>query len=133
MKKLLFAIIVLSALMMTACSKSEFIMSENTEKAMTIKAENANVDDFFMIGTLTVGEGEQITITSNLEKGAVKVELIGVPENQSIDEVPDLEIEPTYTDTVEVGSASLVGDYMVKATVTEKATGTIDINVIPAE
>ena len=43
--------LVLSMLVLTACGKSEFGLSENTEKKMTITAENADKDAFFMVYT----------------------------------------------------------------------------------
>ena len=89
--------LVLSMLVLTACGKSEFGLSENTEKKMTITAENADKDSFFMVGSLEVADGEQIAITSNLTKGSVRVEIIGMPAEQSIDQIPDLNVEPTIT------------------------------------
>ena len=85
------------ALMLTGCGKSEFTMTENTGKLMSIKAENAGRDDFFMVGSLEVADGEQIVITSELAKGTIRVEIIGTPEEQSIDELPDTDGEPTIT------------------------------------
>ena len=85
--------LVLSMLVLTACGKSEFGLSENTEKKMTITAENADKDAFFMVGSLEVADGEQIAITSNLTKGSVRVEIIGMPAEQSIDQIPDLNVE----------------------------------------
>ena len=98
-KHILIAItaLALSMLVLTACGKSEFGMSENTGKRMVVTAENASKDSFFMVGSLEVDEGEQIAITSNLEKGSVRVEIIGVPAEQSIDELPDLNGEPIIT------------------------------------
>ena len=81
--------LLLLALALTACGKSVFGMTENTEKRMTITAENADKDAFFMIGTLVVDNGEQIDITSNLSDGEVRVEIVAIPEEQSIDKLPD--------------------------------------------
>ena len=53
--------LLLAALLLTACGKSEFGMSENTEKRMTITAENADKEDFFAVGSLEVEDGEQIS------------------------------------------------------------------------
>lgn len=135
---LLTAVLVLSMMLMTSCGKSEFGLSENTEKLMTINAENAAKDDFFMTGTLEVADGEKVVVTSNLEKGSVKVELFATPEEQSIDEVPDVEAgEPVFmmnaTGTDSQSGTMPASSLMLKATVLEKATGTVTIEVLPAE
>lgn len=131
-------VMLLSALTLTSCGKPVFTMSENTEKAMTIEAKNAAKGDFFAVGTLVVDEGEQVSITSNLEKGSVKVDIIAMPAEQSMDELPETDGEPVLSsdadDKKSVTSGTLpAGDYMVKAAVAEKATGTVDISVTAAE
>ena len=127
--------LVLSMLVLTACGKSEFGVSENTEKKMTITAENADKDSFFMVGSLEVADGEQIAITSNLTKGSVRVEIIGMPAEQSIDQIPDLNVEPTITSNLKstdsVSGTVAAGTYMLKATCLEKATGTVLVEVTP--
>ena len=127
--------LVLSMLVLTACGKSEFGLSENTEKKMTITAENADKDSFFMVGSLEVADGEQIAITSNLTKGSVRVEIIGMPAEQSIDQIPDLNVEPTITSNLKstdsVSGTVAAGTYMLKATCLEKATGTVLVEVSP--
>ena len=127
--------LVLSMLVLTACGKSEFGLSENTEKKMTITAENADKDAFFMVGSLEVADGEQIAITSNLTKGSVRVEIIGMPAEQSIDQIPDLNVEPTITSNLKstdsVSGTVAAGTYMLKATCLEKATGTVLVEVSP--
>ena len=127
--------LVLSMLVLTACGKSEFGLSENTEKKMTITAENADKDAFFMVGSLEVADGEQIAITSSLTKGSVRVEIIGMPAEQSIDQIPDLNVEPTITSSLKstdsVSGTVAAGTYMLKATCLEKATGTVLVEVTP--
>ena len=127
--------LVLSMLVLTACGKSEFGLSENTEKKMTITAENADKDALFMVGSLEVADGEQIAITSNLTKGSVRVEIIGTPEEQSIDQIPDMNAEATLTadlkSTDSVSGTVEAGTYMLKATCLEKATGTVLVEVSP--
>lgn len=135
MKKVLVvalaAIMALSALMLASCGKSEFTMSENTEKSMTIDAKNAAKDDFFQAGSLVVAEGEQITIESGLEKGEIKVEMIREADEQSMDELPDTDAEPALTAKVgkgeKISGEVIPGDYILKATVLGKATGTVHI------
>ena len=127
--------LVLSMLVLTACGKSEFGLSENTEKKMTITAENADKDSFFMVGSLEVADGEQIAITSNLTKGSVRVEIVGTPEEQSIDQIPDMNAEATLAadlkGTDSVSGTVEAGTYMLKATCLEKATGTVLVEVSP--
>ncbi len=133
----LFAVMILSALMLAGCGKSEFGMTENTEKLMTITAEKADKGDFFMVGTLVVADGEQVVITPNLTKGSVRVELFGAPEEQSIEEVPEFDGEPDFSLDVKGTDESTAtvgtGSYMLKATCIEKATGTVQLEVKPAE
>ena len=131
---LILAILLLPAL--TACGKSEFGPSENTGKQITITAENAARDAFFMTGSLDVAEGEQIVITANLAKGSIRVEIIKVPGEQSADKLPELDGEAILTaelDSTEGASGTVPsGWYMVKATCLERATGTVRIEVKPA-
>lgn len=122
-------------LMLTACGKSEFGMSENTAKHMTITAENAARDSFFMVGSLEADNGEMIAIKANLTKGSVRVEIVGVPAEQSIDEIPDMNgvaiMTANLRSTEEQAGTVPAGSYMLKATCLEKATGTVQIAVLP--
>ena len=139
MKRIIsFALIaVLAVLTLTACGKSEFTVTENYEKYMRITAKKANKDDYFMVGSLEVDEGEQIKITSDLTKGSIRVELVKAPEDQSIEEYPDMDNEATITANLHAtdGAAGTVsaGTYLLRATCLEKATGTVYIEVTPAE
>ena len=71
--------------------KSEFGVTENSWKHMTLTAQNADKDAFVMVGSLDVTDGEQIEITASLTKGSVKVEIVRSPDNQSIDEIPEMD------------------------------------------
>ena len=128
--------LVLLTLILTACGKSEFGLTENTGKLMMIKAENAAKDAFFLAGSLDVADGEQIVITSNLTKGSVRIEVEAAPEEQSIDKLPDMNdeaiISADVTKTKGVSGTVPAGSYMLRATCLEKATGTIQIEVKPA-
>ena len=126
----------LPALMLTACGQSTFAVTENTEKRMVITAEKAGKDNFFMVGTLEAGEGEQIVVTSNLSKGKVRVEIIGVTGGQDIDTPPapmsgEAILTADASGSESTSGAVPAGNYMLKATCLEKATGTIDIDVKP--
>ena len=129
-------VLALAMLTLTACGKSEFGVSENTGKQMTITAQKADRDAFFMVGALEVDDGEQIVITSSLTKGAIRVEIVGETEEQSIDELPDMDGEAIITADLKStdGASGTVpaGSYMLRATCLEKATGTVQIEVKPA-
>ena len=140
MHRKIFAVIlagVLSLLTLTACGTSEFGMTENTEKRMVITAERAAKDDFFLVGSLKVDEGEQITISSDLEKGSVRVEILRWGEEQDADTLPETGGEATLTANLHAadGASGTVepGNYSLKAVCLEKATGTVTVEVVPAE
>ena len=131
----IFALL-LAALLLMACGKSEFGMAENTAKRMTIAADNADKKDFFMVGSLEVEDGEQIVVTSNLKKGSIRVELVGTPAEQSIDQLPEMNGAATLTaeltGTDGVSGTVPAGSYLLRATCLEKASGTVEIEVQPA-
>ena len=130
-------VLILLTILLTSCGKSEFGVTANTAKQMTITAEKADKNASFMVGTLEVTDGEQIVITSNLTKGSVKVEIIGAPAEQSIDKLPEMDGEAVFTADIKgTDSASgtvPAGMYLLRATCLEKATGTAQIEVKPAE
>ena len=134
---LIIAMLAVSMLAMTSCGKSEFTGNVESEKNMTINAVKADKGDYFVTGTLEVEEGEQIAIDTALESGAITVEIIGSSDDQNAEEVPEMDGEATYTAYLEGTSSEAVsfgaGSFMIKPTVTEKATGTITITVKPAE
>ena len=124
-------------LLLSACGKSEFGLTENTGKYMLITAKNAAKNGSFMAGSLEVDEGEKVVISSNVTKGKIRVELVGSEEEQSIDKLPNMDGEPKMTGdfsgTEEISESIPAGDYMLRGTCIEKAAGTIVIDVKPAE
>ena len=86
MKRITAVIILL--MLLTACGKSEFGVTENTGKCMTITAVNADKDDFFIIGSLEVAEGEEITAAADLTKGSIRVEIFKWADEQNADKLP---------------------------------------------
>ncbi len=132
----LITALVLLALTLTACRKSEFGVSENTGKEITIVAEKADVGAFFMVGSLEVADGEKIVIASSLTKGLIRVEIVRALEDQSIDKLPEMDSEAIITADVSntEGASGTVpaGTYLLKSTCIEKATGTVQIEVKPA-
>ena len=141
MKKIIsiiaIAALAVSMFAMTSCSKHEFSGQTDGDKNMTINAVNADKGDYFVTGTLVVDEGEEVAIDTQLEKGEITVEFIAAEGEGSIDELPELDGDATYTaylsgtnsQTVSIGA----GSFMIKPTVTEKATGTVTITVQPAK
>ena len=126
-----------SMLAMTSCGKEEFSGSIDGDKNMTINAVKADDGDYFVTGSLVVEEGEQITIDTKLESGAITVEFISSEGEQNIDELPELDGDAAYTAFLEGTNTQSVsfgaGTFMIKPTVTEKATGTVNITVEPAK
>lgn len=133
---LALAVPMLLMLTLTGCGKSVFGVAEYTEKRITITAENADKDAFFMVGSLEVAEGEQIVITSSLTKGSVRVEIVAAPEDQSMDSFPEMDGNAIITADVSRtdGASGTVpaGSYLLRALCLEKATGTVQIEVKPA-
>ncbi len=129
---IIIAILIL-ILTLTACGKSEFGVTVNTGKKITVTAQNADKDAFFMDGSLDVANGEQIVITSSLTKGSVRVEIVAASEEQSIDKLPDLNGEAIITADLENGDSVsgtvAAGSYLLRAICLEKASGTIQIEV----
>ena len=126
------AMLAVAMMVITACGTSEFSIDCSDEKAVHVDADNAKQDDWVVTGSLTVEDGEQVVMTANLEEGEIKIELFGTSGDDSIEELPEIpEGEPAMmflakgTDSMSGGLAA--GSYMIKATVTEKAKGTIDI------
>ena len=136
-KSFVFIIFLALILTLTACGSSEFGLIENSWKHMTITARNADKDAFFMVGSLDVADGEKIEIAANLTKGSVRVEIVGAPGIQDINELPETDGAAIMTADLArtEGAAGSVpaGTYLLRATCLKKATGTIQINVIPAE
>lgn len=140
MKKIIsiitIAVLAVSMLAMTSCGKHEFSGQLDDEKNMTITAVKADDGDYFVTGTLEVDEGEQITIDTNLESGEITLEFLGSEGEGSIDELPDMDGEATYTAFLSGTNSQTVsfgaGSFMLKPTVTKQATGTVTITVQPA-
>ncbi len=141
MKKIIsiiaIAALAVSMFAMTSCSKHEFSGQTAGDKNMTINAVNADKGDYFVTGTLVVDEGEEVAIDTQLEKGEITVEFIAAEGEGSIDELPELDGDATYTAYLSGTNSQTVsfgaGSFMIKPTVTDKATGTVSITVQPAK
>lgn len=127
------AIVVIIACILTACGKSEFSATVLSEKRITIDAKNADEDATSTVGALEVKDGEKITIDGDLKKGSVRVELFRTDGQQSMDQLPDMDGEPVMSANLnrEDNCTGTVpaGNYSVRATCLEKASGTVDIEV----
>lgn len=130
-------LLALSMIMLAACGKSEFGVTENSEKRMVITAENAAKDAFFMAGSLCAEDGEMIVIASGITRGEIRVEIVPASGQQSDDALPDMNGEAVIT--ANIGSSDGIsgtvpaGTYYVRAAVLEKATGTVTIEAVPGE
>ena len=141
MKRLLsiIAITVLAVFMlaMVSCGKHEFSGNLDDDKNMTINAVNADTGDYFVTGTLVVEDGEQVSIDTALDKGEITVEFIASEGEGNIDELPEVDGDATYTAYLSGTNSQAVsfgaGSFMIKPTVTDKATGTVTITVQPAK
>lgn len=140
MKKLfsVFAVIVLAASMlaMVSCGKSELTGETIDDKSMTVTASKADTGDYFVTGSLVFEEGEQLSIEPDLESGEMTIEFINAEGMDDPDELPELDGDAQYTAFISGTNSQTVsmpsGTYMVKVTVTDKATGTVAINVVGA-
>lgn len=135
---ILITAVVLVLLTLTACGKREFGgMADSSGKMFTVTAERADKGAFFMSGALEVEEDEQITFTSNLKKGSIEIVLVREQEEQSIEELPNFDDAESYkyefSSTDSASDLIPAGTYLVKASCLEKATGTVQIEVKPAE
>ncbi len=128
----------LSVLLLAACGRSEFGVAQNDPDRIVISAESAEKDAFFVTGSLEVAEGEQLVASAaELEKGSIRVEIYAAPENvETVSELTELG-DAIMTGNLGVGESVSgtvdAGSSLMKATCLEKATGTVEVTVQPAE
>ena len=121
----------------TGCGKveeSSITMDMSDEKVATIEFSNAGEDEFVQGGYLSVAEGEGIEVTSELNDGGkVLIGFIATDGDQSMDELPDMDstYEMTISGKAVQGGTFESGDYDLKITVLDKATGTVTLSVKP--
>ena len=129
-------VLILSMLAFAACSTSEFSLEGSDEKKMTVSAKNGEKDSVAAVGGLVVGEGEMVVVTADLTEGSIRVEVMEAEETGE-EEAPDLSGEVIFTANLESTDSSSAemnaGEYMVRATCLEQATGTVTIEVVPAK
>ena len=132
------------ALTLAACSSSSesyslsFDILNNREGEVVI--ENADKDSAVSSGALAVGEGEEIVITSELEKGKV---LIQIQKSAEADTEDTNNLEPPTFDhadyEIEVEASDIAhcvpvpGEYDVNVVMQDKTSGKIGMLVQPLE
>ena len=135
---ILIAVLLLGTLSLAGCGRKELTVTVNDGRLMILEANRAAKGDFLMTGTLEVAEGEKIVITSGLEKGEIKIEIVTLGGMDDINTVPDPDnaeviLSGNMAPGKSVSATMSAGDYMMRATVTVKATGTVTIEVMPAD
>ena len=152
MHRKIFAVIlagVLSLLTLTACLPedpsevfwtplpSHTMKGKSAEELLSSEAVNKFPLGWGAWQIVSWDEGEQITISSDLEKGSVRVEIFRWGEEQDADTLPETGGEATLTANLHAadGASGTVepGNYSLKAVCLEKATGTVTVEVVPAE
>ena len=145
MKKLIAAAAAaVMALTLAACSSSSesyslsFDILNNKEGEVVI--ENADKDSAVSSGALEVGEGEEILITSELEKGKV---LIQIQKSAEVNTEDTNDLEPPTFDhaeyEIEVEGSDIAhcvpvpGEYDVNVVMQDKTSGKITMLVQPIE
>ena len=139
MKKLLTAtLIAIMCLAIAGCGgSSNFGIIVNEDLNLEITAENASEGMMGSTGTFSLKEGDSILIEPNFEEGMVLVEffLFNGSDKDAEDFIPEgepaFDVEVNGTEPIECGFAA--GDYIVNATVKEKANGTAVISVFNEE
>lgn len=132
------------ALTLAACSSSSgsyslsFDILNNREGEVVI--ENADKDSAVSSGALAVGEGEEIVITSELEKGKV---LIQIQKSAEVNTEDTNDLEPPTFDhaeyEIEVEGSDIAhcvpvpGEYDVNVVMQDKTSGKIGMLVQPLE
>ena len=137
---LTIACIFVLAMCFAGCESSNFGIVVNEDLNVEITAENADEDMTGAAGTFTVGEGDEILIEPNFEEGKVLVEFYPIDAADDVDAdaedimangKPEFDVEVSGTEPIECGFAA--GDYMVNATVLEKANGSAVIRLFTKE
>ena len=132
------AVIMTLAMVLAGCGnigKPSIVMDIPDEKTAAFEFNNAKKDDFVQAGSIRVEEGEGIEVVSDLNDGGkVLIGFIAVPENQSIDELPDMsttKYEMMISEKATQGGTFEPGEYDLKVTVLGKSTGSVTLHVKP--
>ena len=122
------------AMFMTSCHSSDFGVTANDDNSISVLAENAGDDMTGTAGNLTITDQDEIVVTPALDKGEVTIEFFDASGFDDSEETPDLdEAEAQATVTVSGSEETVVGvaagEFMVRATGGEDATGSVEITV----
>ena len=122
------------AMFMTSCQSSEFAVVNNDDNTLSITAENAGDDMSGTSGGLQISDKDEVIVTPSLEQGEITVEFFDASGFENKEELPDdenLEAQASVTvsGTEETVVGLKAGEYMVRATGGEKATGTVEISI----
>ena len=114
---LIAVLFVVSIMTAAACGMKEegLKCTVNSNKVMSFEAVNASEGEMVLAGTLEALEGEEVEITPDLKTGALKLEFEGA----------DSLITAYVSGTGKQTYVLRAGSYTVRATVTEKAKGTV--------
>ena len=134
---LLIAVIGCLALLAGCGGTFGIVMNEDLQVEIT--AENASEDSSGSVGVFTVADKETAVIEPDLTEGKILVQFIAAEggSDKDADILEDIEGEPAFE--IEVSGTDAVpcklpaGDYMVTATVIEKANGTAVIHATKEE
>lgn len=133
-----FVSILAVAMLLTSCSGGSFSCVSIDEKSAEFEAKTATTDMEVDTGTLVIEEGESISFDSTgLTEGAVHFDLFSNEGWDNPEDFPDLsDKEPILTadcQPQEINTFTFApGEYIIRAMVTEKATGTIKLTIDPS-
>ena len=100
---------------------------------MVVTAETIAPDAMVHFGTLVAEEGENILLSGDLKTGRIKTEVLQIWETQ---DMPDISDEPIITadlaNTDSFSGTVPAGEYSIRLTCLEKASGSIAIELSPA-
>lgn len=127
-------ILALAMFVMVSCGGGTTLSADvQGEDHIVITADKAAEGDFLQTGSLIVGADQQIVIDSQLDPGAIQLDFISGEGLDDIEGVPEEPDSVAYTANVSGVESQAVsfgeGEFMVRVTVTEKASGTVDITV----
>ena len=134
---LVFVTVLALAMMLTACSGGSLTVDCSNEKVIVITADQATTDNVVLSGSFKVDDGDEIVMESALESGSVKTEFFPMEGDDSDEALPedgeesDMVLDAAADDSSEVFWSLPAGDYRIRVTPDEKATGTVTITANP--
>ena len=132
MKKIIA--ILMALLMLVGCSgeSSSFGLYTQDESTVIVEAENADTDMNATI-TFTLGENEELYVTSNIEEGIISLKFY----EGAFDSIDDINVDEINSVDVANGEEYVVylyaGEFTMVAGVAEKANGSLKIELVQGE